>query len=44
MYVVLRDKYFNLLVQKDESWKEMIEYGLSVGIERKWTENLPASV
>jgi hypothetical protein len=44
MYVVLRNKYFKLPVRKDESWEEMIEYGLSVGIERKWTENIPASV
>jgi len=30
MYIVLRDKYFKLPVQKEESWEEMIEYGLLI--------------
>lgn len=44
LFVILKDKYFKVSAIKDESWNEMIEYGLLVGVDRKWTENISLSV
>jgi hypothetical protein len=41
MYVVLSGRTFQLPKYKDSSWSEMIEYGESVGVGRRWTESIP---
>lgn len=41
LYVILSGKSFRLPLERDEQWDTMIEYGLTVGVERKWTENIP---
>jgi hypothetical protein len=41
LWVILHGKTFKLPVQKGESWEPMIAYGLSVGVERRWTDNIP---
>ena len=41
MVVVLRGKHFWLPKKRDKSWDVMIAYGESVGVGRKWTENIP---
>jgi hypothetical protein len=41
LYVVLSGKSFKLPLQRDDRWEPMITYGLTVGVERRWTENIP---
>lgn len=41
LYVVLSGKVFKLPKHRDSSWDEMIAYGESVGVGRRWTENIP---
>lgn len=41
LYVVLHGKSFRLPLQRDERWEPMIAYALTVGVDRKWTENIP---
>lgn len=44
LYVILKGKYFKLPCQRDESWEKMISYGLTVSVDRRWTENIPMGV
>lgn len=41
LYVVLHGKSFKLPLQRDERWEAMIAYGLTFGVERRWTEHIP---
>lgn len=41
MHVVLSGRIFKLPKHRDPSWDEMIAYGESVGVGRRWTENIP---
>ncbi|MCC7146795.1 MAG: hypothetical protein IT443_10140 [Phycisphaeraceae bacterium] len=44
LYVVLKGRFFKLPLKRDASWDEMIAYGESVGLDRKWSQNVPLSV
>jgi hypothetical protein len=44
LFVVLKDKYFQISREKDVTWDAMIEYGVSVGVERHYLESVPLSV
>lgn len=44
LYVVLKDRFFKLPTKRDQSWEEMIAHGESVGLDRRWTENVPLRV
>lgn len=44
LYVVLKGRSFKLPAKRDERWEEMIAYGQSVGLNRKWTQNVPLKV
>jgi len=41
MFVILKGRTFHLPKIKDESWNEMINYGESIGVSRRWTESIP---
>lgn len=42
LYVVLIEKYFEIALYKDETWDEMIDYGVTVAeVERQYLENIP---
>lgn len=41
MYVILKGRHFLLPKYKDASWDEMIAYGETVGVGRRWTANIP---
>ncbi len=41
MFVVFKGKCFVVGKHKDQSWNEMIAYGESIGVERRWTETIP---
>ena len=44
IFVIMKNKSFQLCGTCDESWEEMIAYGESIGLERKWTKNIPMRV
>jgi hypothetical protein len=44
MHVVLSGRIFKLSKHRDRSWDEMIAYGESVGVGRRWTENIPVDL
>ena len=45
LYVVLKGRVFKLpCIRENGKWDEMINYGQSIGIERKWTENIPLRI
>ena len=44
LFVVFHKKYFRISPHKDETWDEMIEYGDTVGVERRFSESIPLSV
>ena len=41
MYVILKGRHFLLPKFRDASWDKMIAYGESIGVGRRWTENIP---
>jgi hypothetical protein len=42
LYVVLLDKFFSISLLRDDTWNEMIEYGVGVAnVERHFLENIP---
>ena len=41
LYVILSGKVFKLPKHRDSTWDEMITYGESVGVGRRWTERIP---
>ncbi len=42
LLVVLKGKYFEISLKRDETWDEMIEYGVVVGkVERCYLETIP---
>lgn len=45
LYVVLKNKWFRISLSKDETWNEMIEYGVNTAkVERKYLERIPLYV
>lgn len=45
MFVVLRGKYFAISLQRDDTWDEMIEYGVKIAnVESYFLENVPLHV
>lgn len=43
LYVVFKGKHFLVSKAKDSTWDEMIRFGETIGIERRWTETIPVS-
>ncbi len=43
LYVIFKGKHFLVSKKKDSSWDEMIRFGESVGVERRWTATIPVS-
>jgi len=45
LFIVMKNRFFKLpLKKRDESWKEMEEYGEKMGVERRVVENVPLEV
>ena len=45
LYVVLRGKWFQIALYKDDSWNEMIEYGVKEAkVERRFLESIPLHI
>lgn len=45
LYVVLKDRCFLISQHRDNSWDEMIEYGVKFAqVERRFLENIPLHV
>ena len=45
LYVVLRKQWFELSLNRDETWEEMIAYGVNCAqVERKFLEDIPLHV
>ena len=44
LIVVLSGKVFHISKEKDNTWNAMIEYGVSVGVEKHYLESVPLSV
>lgn len=45
LYVVLVGKWFYISLNRDETWNEMIEYGVKIAkVERHFLENIPLHV
>lgn len=45
LYVVLRGKWFQISPKRDETWNNMIEYGVSIAkVEGRYLENIPLHV
>ena len=45
LYVVLIDQYFDISLQKDETWHEMIDYGVKVAkVAPQYLENIPLRI
>jgi len=45
LFVVLRGKYFAISLQRDDTWNEMIEYGLKIAnVESHYLETVPLHV
>ena len=45
LYVVLSGKWFEIALHKDESWNEMIEYGVNhAKVERRFLESIPLHI
>lgn len=43
LYVVFRGRAFMLPKKRDDSWDDMIKFGESIGVGRRWTESIPVS-
>ena len=45
LFVVMRGRYFEISLQRDNTWDEMIQYGIEKAkIERHFIENIPLEV
>ena len=44
LIVILKNNFFRISREKDCTWDKMIEYGVSVGVERHYLESVPLSV
>ena len=45
LYVVLLGKFFSISLHRDDTWNDMIEYGVNVAdVERCFLENVPLHV
>ena len=44
LIVILRGKSFHISLHKDATWDEMIAYGMSVDVEKRYLETIPLHV
>ena len=44
MFVIMRDRTFRLPKHRDVTWDEMIAYGESIGVGRRWTQSIPINL
>lgn len=44
MFVIMKGRTFCLPKHRDASWDEMIDYGESVGVGRRWTQAIPLNL
>ncbi len=44
LFVIITGRTFRLPKIRNHSWDEMIRYGESVGLERRWTESVPVDL
>ena len=45
LFVVLQGRWFEIALKKDESWNDMIEYGVkNAKVERRYLENIPIHI
>lgn len=45
LYVVLQHKWFKISLHRDDTWEEMINYGISVAkVDRWYLENIPLHI
>lgn len=45
LHVVLRGKYFTVSLHRDDTWDEMIQYGVEIAnVERYYLEDVPLHV
>ena len=45
LFVVLKGKWFKISLERDETWNEMIEYGVdSANVERCFLEKIPLHI
>ena len=45
LYVILKNKSFRISREKDDSWNQMIEYGVNAAkVERIYLENIPLHI
>jgi uncharacterized cupin superfamily protein/SAM-dependent methyltransferase len=41
LFVIFKGKHFVISKTKDHTWNEMIDFGESIGVGRRWTETIP---
>ncbi|MCF7689584.1 MAG: hypothetical protein K9M98_15000 [Cephaloticoccus sp.] len=41
LFVIMQGRVFLLPKHRDNSWEEMIAYGETVGVGRRWTQSIP---
>jgi hypothetical protein len=45
LYVAMHKKFFALSLKRDQTWNEMIEYGVSIAqVEKSFLENIPLHI
>lgn len=45
LFVVLKGKWFEISLKRDETWNEMIEYGVvHANVERRYLETIPLHI
>lgn len=44
LFVIIKGRTFRLPKIRNNSWDEMIRYGESVGLGRRWTESIPVKL
>ena len=45
LFVVLKGKWFEISLKRDETWDEMIEYGVvHANVERRYLETIPLHI
>jgi hypothetical protein len=44
LVVIFRGKSFHISLHRDDTWNDMIEYGDTVKVERRFSESIPLSV
>lgn len=45
LYVILYEKWFAVSLEKDDTWNDMIEYGISIAdVENAYLEHIPLQI